>query len=308
MKKNAVVIAVVLLLSLIMSSCASSKEEEPVIKPIAGEYIKEIDYYEDIVEAFDKKMNLDGDTLANYLDAFYFPVRVQFGEDGTYKARIDEATVANAMDHCIEAVTEYLRNYYIDVLVAELRNNGVTDALETRNEIEAYLGKSIDESFEDIMDMSITEYAEKHVRADEYLTKLRETYNTDHAYTQTKDEIVFDDDITTAISYELATDGFIVTGYYDVGYGKVLPTRNIDIFVSLDSYESESGNKLVPFAENVAEEGLYAVDDLPLPEIEDAAKTDETVVNAGGDLSDADEDADNSIDEGALEDAAEPAA
>lgn len=307
MKKNSVIIAIVLLLGLVLGSCAH-KEEEPVVTPIAGEYIKEIDYYDDIVEAFDKKMNLDGDTLANYLDAFYFPVRVQFGEDGTYKARIDEATVANAMDHCIEAVTEYLRNYYIDVLVAELRNNGVTDALETRNELEAYLGKSVDESFEAVMDMPITEYAEKHIRADEYLAKLRDAYNTDHTYVQTKDEIVFDDDITTAISYELATDGFIVTGYYDVGSGKVLPTRNIDVFVSLESYESESGNKLTPFTENVAVEGLYAVDDLPVPEIEDAAKTDEAVVNAGSELTDIEEDSDADASEGVPAEAIEPAA
>ena len=157
--KKAVSILLVLVLVFGLSACGKSD--------IIGTWECRLDMRDELVETIDgifaayDVMLSDGrqmPRLADYVEDFSLKYTMVFNEDGTYSAGIDSADRQSTMEALKASATEYYNDFFFILLAETVVQMGVDWEINSPEDLEAFMGVTLDEAIEEILGMNMDSY------------------------------------------------------------------------------------------------------------------------------------------------------
>lgn len=85
--------------------------------------------------------------FADYIDSFTLPVYMSFEEDGTYTMWLDKSSLEKETDRFSDAMANFLMDYFVEGVFEELIEAGYADGSETVEELESWLGMTMEDFF-----------------------------------------------------------------------------------------------------------------------------------------------------------------
>lgn len=163
MKKAA---ALLLVLAMVFSLCACGKSE------LVGTWQGRLDMTEQVRQEVDQTMAqmeslVSGDRelpqMSDYLDNIILTYTIAFNEDGTYISEVDQAGIDAMAETMKVGLADYVRQLFFVLLCETLEQMGVTQELNSVEELETFLGISMDEAISESLGMSLDEYMDMMV-------------------------------------------------------------------------------------------------------------------------------------------------
>ena len=163
MKKAA---ALLLVLAMVFSLCACGKSE------LVGTWQGRLDMTEQVRQEVDQTMAqmeslVSGDRelpqMSDYLDNIILTYTIAFNEDGTYISEVDQAGIDAMAETMKVGLADYVRQLFFVLLCETLEQMGVTQELNSVEELETFLGISMDEAISESLGMTLDEYMDMMV-------------------------------------------------------------------------------------------------------------------------------------------------
>lgn len=158
MKKAA---ALLLVLAMVFSLCACGKSE------LVGTWQGQLDMTEQVLQEVDQAMAqleslISGDRelpqMGDYVDNISLTYTIAFNEDGTYISEVDQAGIDAMAETMKVGFADYLRQLFFVLLCETLEQMGVTQEFNSAEELENFLGITMDEAINESLGMSLEEY------------------------------------------------------------------------------------------------------------------------------------------------------
>lgn len=158
-KTTAILLAIVLLLSL--TACGKKN-------PLVGTWEGELDMSQDLIGPVDTIMGalssaLPGVELPKFEDfvsEFTVPYSLCFNEDGTYLLQMDQEQFQSRIDQLKAEVVDYYRELFASILISTVAEMGVDQEISSVEELEEFMGISLDEAISESMGMDMESYVD----------------------------------------------------------------------------------------------------------------------------------------------------
>ncbi len=161
MKKIKRAAALLLVLVLSLSLCACGKSE------LIGTWEGRLDMTQEMRKAIDEAvgefdLSLSGGrqmpVMSDYVEEMYLSYSMIFKEDGTYTTMVDESEVDQIAEKLKAGFSDYLRQLFFVLLCETLSQMGMTQEVNSIQELEGLLGITMDEAITEALGMSLDDY------------------------------------------------------------------------------------------------------------------------------------------------------
>ena len=158
MKKAA---ALLLVLAMVFSLCACGKSE------LVGTWEGRVDMTELALSEVDEAMAQLGSSLSggrelplvtDYVESLTIRYTMVFNEDGTYSTQVTQEDIDAMAETMKTGFGGYLRQLYFVLLCETLYQMGVTQEMNTVEDLENFLGLTMDEAIYEALGMDMEEY------------------------------------------------------------------------------------------------------------------------------------------------------
>ena len=151
--KKLVSFILVLAMAFTLFGCGSKGPE------ILGVYDTTLNLTEELIEVIDDEMMMDT-SFGEYFENFELAIISEFNEDGTYKQYIDMDKLVASCDELEMAMLTFTEDAIVEVLKQELIALDPTLELNTKEDLEAYLGMTVDEMAQLMLGMDLAAFIE----------------------------------------------------------------------------------------------------------------------------------------------------
>lgn len=161
MKKIKRAAALLLVLVLSLSLCACGKSE------LIGTWEGRLDMTQEMRKSIDEAvgefdLSLSGGrqmpVMSDYVEEMYLSYSMVFKEDGTYTTMVDESEVDQIAEKLKAGFSDYLRQLFFVLLCETLSQMGMTQEVNSIQELEGLLGITMDEAITEALGMSLDDY------------------------------------------------------------------------------------------------------------------------------------------------------
>lgn len=161
MKKMKRAAALLLALLMMLSLCACGKSE------LAGTWEGRMDLTELVLQEVDETVGQMGISLSggrelpqikDYVDLLDIKYTIVFNEDGTYSSQVTQEDLDALAETLKAGIDGYLRQLYFVLLCETLYQMGFTQEINSIEELENFLGITMDEALEESLGMSMDDY------------------------------------------------------------------------------------------------------------------------------------------------------
>lgn len=181
MKKMKKMLALLLVLIMSFSLCACGKSE------LVGTWEGQVDITELALKEIDEAMSplsssLSGNRelplVADYVDNLILGYTMVFNEDGSYSTQVTQEDINAIAESLKPGFSDYLRQLYFVLLCETLAQMGVSQEINSIEELENFLGITMDEAMYEALGMDLDEFVE--VQMDESFkdAQIAEQFNS----------------------------------------------------------------------------------------------------------------------------------
>lgn len=146
--KRMAALLIVLVMVFALAGCGKSD--------VVGTWQTDMDLVDVIAESVDSEIGDADISYRDYVDSFSIRFYTEFKEDGTYKQTIDEDAFNASIEGLKSATTNFYYDYFTMALAETFSQMGAGD-LSTREDVEEYLGMSLDEAIQQSIGMGMEE-------------------------------------------------------------------------------------------------------------------------------------------------------
>lgn len=196
-----------------LAACAGKEDA------IQGRYETYVDLQASIVDAFDNGTSISGLTsgisLGDYLGEAGLTVVFEFGEDGSYRRYVDEASVEETIEAVRQAAKPYLEAYMLRTFEEMFSSYGA--AVEGREAVESLLGGSIEEAFSEAIGVDTDAFIERLISESLSFDGVYQAVNAQGRYKASAGKLHISSGADTEPAedayelYKLTADGIAVT-------------------------------------------------------------------------------------------------
>ena len=163
MKKAA---ALLLVLAMVFSLCACGKSE------LVGTWEGRVDMTELALSEVDEARAQLGSSLSggrelprvtDYVESLTIRYTMVFNEDGTYSSQVSQEDIDAMVETLKVGFADYLRQLYFVLLCETLAQMGINQEINSIEELENFLGITMDEAINESLGMSLDEYVQVQV-------------------------------------------------------------------------------------------------------------------------------------------------
>lgn len=158
MKKAA---ALLLVLAMVFSLCACGKSE------LVGTWEGRVDMTELVLSEVDEVMSelgaafgddLELPSVMDYVQTLDIRYTMVFNEDGTYSSQVTQEDIDAMMETLKAGFGDYLRQLYFVLLRETMYQMGLTQEINSVEDLENFLGLTIDEAIYEALGMDVEDY------------------------------------------------------------------------------------------------------------------------------------------------------
>lgn len=142
-----------LIMALSLIGCGSKGPE------ILGVYDATLDLKDAFVESIDNEMMVDI-SFGEYVEKFELVLVTEFNEDGTYKQYVDMEKFEVTCEKLKDETKVYLEDVLVEMLKQEYTALNPSLELNTKEDVEAYMGMTMDQMANLALGMNLSDFAD----------------------------------------------------------------------------------------------------------------------------------------------------
>ena len=190
-----------------LTACGTPQE-------LNGKYALSVDLYDDVIAAFDGTEYTDTDlSLDEYLSDFILTINYTFYENETYSVALNRDALSVELDELEVALHNVMEARLLANAYTQMAAYGIP--LETKEDVEALFGRSVEDLFLDRNGITMEEYIDNTVNECFY-TILDTGYTASGKFSAAEGVLILSDSLSSELPtdryeyYEIDSDGSII--------------------------------------------------------------------------------------------------